>query len=49
MVARFIASLTMRTYSVELCSSPPSSKFSRMFSISSSITPPPGGWLVDTL
>src|SRR5258705_109234 len=47
MVARFIASLTIRTYSVELCSMPPRSKCSRMFSISISMTPPPGGRLDD--
>ena len=37
-----------RTYSAVLWSSEASSKCSRMFSISSSITPPPGGWLLET-
>ena len=48
MVAHFIASATIRMYSGELCSSSASGKRSRTFSISSSITPPPGGWLLDT-
>src|SRR5499433_1449190 len=47
-VARFIASATTRMYSAELCSSLPRAKRSRMFSISMSITPPPGGWLLET-
>ena len=47
-VARFMASATSRTYSAELWSSEASGKRSRMFSISSSITPPPGGRLLET-
>lgn len=48
MVARFMVSATIRTYSAELCSSEASGKCSSTFSISSSMTPPPGGRLLDT-
>src|SRR4029453_8220691 len=47
-VARFMASATIRMYSEPLCSSLPRSKCSRMFSVSSRRMPPPGGWLLET-
>ena len=47
-VAIFIASETVATYSGELWPIAARSKFSRMFSISRIITPPPGGRLAAT-
>ncbi len=48
-VAFFMASHTRRMYSGPLCSRAPRSNGSRMFSICSSMAPPPGGWLVATV